>query len=377
MPILPSSEAVATGAGVYNQQFTPAANDIQRNIVIIGTFLPALAAGITVETVYGPYSNASQIATIFGNGTMLHRLAIAVFTGAPSGGPTVWVIPQAESTPTYATSATFVITGPASAAGTLAVYVDNIRYAVSVASGDSATTIGNNLAAAFAADPNCPVTSINTSGSVACTSIAGGPWGNSIPVAINIQTGDALPTGVAVTVTALTTGAGVPVIANALNNALGIGSNANTLPGGQWMTDLVHGYLASGSVMATTAQDQTTVAAISAYNGLANTNPPVGCYDHTVGKPFRCIMGDATKSTTFPSALSTFATTNTYDRTDGILCVPGSRTHPCEIAATATAAINVRAGAVSSRPYSGMVLPASKQVPRASGHRNTPTGIRR
>lgn len=358
MPITPSSLAVARGAGVNNQAFTPTAQDIPRNIVIIGTFNPSLAASITVETVYGPYSNAAQIGAVFGQGYMIHRLACGVFAGAPSGGVTVWVIPQAEVggavAGTHASG--IVVSGPSTGAGTLAVYVDNIRYAISVTSGMTATQIADAIVAAWTADPNCPVSGVDTTGTIAVTSKSKGPWGNSIPIAINIQAGDSLPAGVTVTLNALATGSGVPTIANALNNGLGTGTNANTLPNGWWMTDLVHGYLASGTTAAATAQDQTTITAISTYNGLASAAS--GCYDHNVGKPFRCINGDVTNSATVPSALVTFGSTNsTTDRTNAILCVAGSRTHPCEMAAVATGAVNVRAGSAALRPYDGITLP--------------------
>ena len=108
MGITSGSLAVGVGAGVQNVQFTPSANDIPRNIVIIGTFNPALAGSITVETIYGPYSNAGQVALVFGAGWMLHRLAIGVFAGLGSGGANVWVIPQSE-TGALATSASTVI----------------------------------------------------------------------------------------------------------------------------------------------------------------------------------------------------------------------------------------------------------------------------
>ncbi len=367
MPINPSSLAAADGAGVQNTQFTPAANDIPRNIVIVGTFNPALAAGITAEIAYGPYSSVTPIGATFGNGYMIHRLALALFSGLGSGGPAVWVIPQAEVAGAAATSNGFVVTGTASAAGTLALYVNNTRYAISVNSGDTPTVIGGNIVAAFVADPSCPLAGVNTAGSIATTSLSKGPWGNSIALAVNILPGDALPGNVTCAVTAMSGGTGVPVMANALNNGLGTlnGSNANTLPSGNWMTDLVHGYLATTTTMTTTLNDQTTVTAISAYNGLANASPPIGCYDHLVGKPFRCIMGDNTNSATLPAALTSFATTNNQDRTDAILSVPGSRSHPCEIAAVATGVINVRAGATSHRPYVGMILPGVEPGPSA------------
>jgi len=356
MPILSSSLAVARGAGVKNTSFTPVANDVARNIVIIGTFDPSLAGSITAETVYGPYSSPGAVALKFGAGFMLDRLAIGVFAGLGTGGAGVYVIPQAEVAGAAATSTGFAITGPSTAAGTLAIYVDGVRYSVSVASGDSAITIATAIAAAITADSHAPITASNGgTANVTTTSKSKGPWGNSIPLAVNIQAGDSLPAGVGVTVTAMTGGTGVPTIANALN-ALGTGTNANNLPGNQWMTDLVHGYLASGTTAAATAQDQTTTTAVSTYNGLASADPPTGCYDHLVGKPFRCWTGDVTNSATVPSALTTFATTNTYDRTDQLICVAGSRTHPCEVAAVACGAVNARTGQAALRPYDGIVL---------------------
>ena len=362
MPITSTSLASGVGAGVFNVQFTPVANDIPRNIVIIGTFNPALAGSVTVETIYGPYSNAGQVALVFGAGWMVHRLALGVFAGLGSGGANVWVIPQSE-TGTLATSASTVISGPATAAGTLNFYIDNIKYACPVASGDSATTIGTNLAALVAADPNCPVTGNAVTGTFSLTAKSKGPAGNAIPIAYNIQAGDSLPAGVTATVVPLASGTGVPVIANALN-ALGTGNNANNLPNGQWMTDLVHGYLATATVMATPVQDQTTLTAIGTYCGLASANPPTGCYDHLVGKPFRCINGDTTNSASVPAALITLcATTNVNDRCDALLCVPGSRTHPCEIAAIATGVINARTAQAALRPYAEMVLPGVEVGP--------------
>lgn len=364
MPILNSSLAVARGAGVKNTNMGGSGQDVARNIVIIGTYLSTIS-GITNETVYGPYSNAAQIGVVFGLGSMIHRLALGIAAAGSGVFPvTVWVIPQAEAGgAAAATSSTFAITGPATAAGTLSVYVAVLGsygvYKVTVNNGDANTTIATNLAAAINADPNTPVVATVTgtpAATVTLTAKSKGPWGNSIPVAVNVRAGDALPAGVGVTVTALSGGSGVPVIANALN-ALGTGSNANTLPGGQWMTELVHGYLGSGSLMATTAQDQTTITAISTYNGLANQSPPTGCYDHIVGKPFRCLNGDVTNSTSVPSALLTFATTNEYDRTDGIICVGGSRTHPCEMAAVASGVIEGATAANASTPYDGLVLP--------------------
>lgn len=364
MPILPSSKARAVGAGAQLYPQTPSAVDIPHNVVIVGTFNPGLG-GVQAQTIYGPYTSAAAIGIVFGQGYMIHRLAVGLFAGMPSGGATVWVIPQSEVTGAAATSSTFAVSSPATGAGTLAVYVDAIRYAVSVGATDTAITIAGNIAAALTADPNCPVTA--TSGgtaNVTCTAKSKGPWGNSIPVALNIMPGDIMPAGVAITVTALSAGTGVPVIANALN-VLGTGTNSNNLPNSQWMTELVHGYLASGTTMTATAQDQITTSAISAYAGPANIagGAPTGCWDHLVGKPFICVHGDNTNSATVPSALLSYATTNNLDITDGLVSVPGSYTHPCENAACASGVIASICAGAAAKPFIDQLLPGVNPGP--------------
>ena len=61
-----------------------------------------------------------------------------------------------------------------------------------------------------------------------------------------------------------------------------------------------------------------------------------------------------------PAALLSYAQTNLYDRTSAILCVPGSKSHPCEIAAIATGVISPRAGMTAESrfgPYGGRYVP--------------------
>lgn len=353
MPILGSSKAAAVGAGVNNLSLSASASVMPRALVVIGTNAAA-KDGTTTENVPRLSGGPAEAGTLYGFGSMLHRLVLAAWAGHGGSIPT-WVIPQHEAGGAVAaTSTTFAITGPATASGVLAAYVAGKRYSVSVASGDSAATVGTALAALINADTECP-TSASGTATVTLLAKSKGPWGNSISVAVNALPGDALPAGISVVVTVLASGAGVPTIASALNG-LGTGSNRNTLPDGRHMTDLVHGYLGTATAQAATVQDQTSLTAISAYGGLANEDPPLGCYDHLVAKPFRAVHGDVTTGAAVPAAATSLATTNTWDRTSGMVCAPGSLTHPSEIAAQAMAVIALKAADVPASGYVGLPL---------------------
>jgi len=107
---------------------------------------------------------------------------------------------------------TFVITGPATEAGTLIFYTGskrNHKFTVPVASGDSATVIGALLEAAITADTKAPVNGVNVTGTVTCTAVNAGTYGNTLGLAVEGTVG-----GVSVTVTAMTSGATNPTVTN-------------------------------------------------------------------------------------------------------------------------------------------------------------------
>ncbi len=323
MPIFTTSQAAALGIGVKNVVTKTQANGLSRNLVLVATYNPALTS--VVPNIPILVASGDDAGNKFGFGYMAHRMARAAFKAHGGSVPT-WILPQAEITGAAATSVnTLAFTGPATSSGTLALYIAGERYAVSVANGDAATAIATNVAAAINADPNCPVTATPSSGNVTLTAKSKGLWGNYISVAVNLQYADILPAGVAVTITALTGGTGVPTLSTALAG-LGSGSAKNILPNGQQATAMVCGYGANLTI------DQTSETTLAQYNGLASSDPPDGCYDHLVAKPFRWFWGDVTTGSTVPSSLVTFASTNVNDRGGGVICAPGSNTHPTEIA---------------------------------------------
>jgi hypothetical protein len=111
-------------------------------------------------------------------------------------------------------------------------------------------------------------------------------------------------------------GVGTPDIQDALD-ALGTGDAQNE----KFFTNLIHGYGAETAVL----------NAISTYNGSGNTF--IGNYKKEVARPFRSLFGDVTPGSAGLAAALVQADLRKLDRTNGCICVPGSETHPQEIAA--------------------------------------------
>lgn len=96
-------------------------------------------------------------------------------------------------------SGTVTITGPATAAGTIALYIAGQRVTVPVASGDAATAIATAIAAAINAATDLPVTASSTTGVVTLTARWKGLTGNDITVLDSFagtNGGEAVPAGV-------------------------------------------------------------------------------------------------------------------------------------------------------------------------------------
>jgi len=176
---------------------------MERKILVVGI---RNAGGAVSNGVPTRASSANEVASYFGANSQIAHMATALFANnqvqqatfvginAPGGGT--------------ASAGSFAITGPATAAGTLYAYVAGTRFAVGVASGDTATDIGDALEAAINADIEIPFTAANTTGTVAITANHTGAWANNVEASVNYYPGEALPDGLAVVVTTPTAGTG-------------------------------------------------------------------------------------------------------------------------------------------------------------------------
>ncbi len=111
-----------------------------------------------------------------------------------------------------AATGTIVFTGPATATGTLTISIGsgaNYALDIAIASGDSATTIGDKLDTAVAALTNAPFTSANVTGTVTVTTVHKGEIGNNFGYKV-----EGSVAGVGVTLTTPVNGATNPVLIN-------------------------------------------------------------------------------------------------------------------------------------------------------------------
>lgn len=99
----------------------------------------------TANTLY-KITSANQALTYGGRGSMLHRMAMAWF--AENKSTEVWIGVLADNTAGVAASGTLTLTGAATAAGTISLYLGGQVCEVAVASGDSVTTIASAIATA-------------------------------------------------------------------------------------------------------------------------------------------------------------------------------------------------------------------------------------
>lgn len=343
MAITASSSASAIAVGVKNVQLVPGSELVQRKVGVIGVYDDTTYTTVT-ENVAQLVTSPEDAGSRYGFGSMIHRLVKGVWAG--SNGVTCYVIPQAESnlsgTPAAA-EGTITVSGPATAAGFLNIYVGGDKVRVSVANADSADTIATALAAAITADVDLPVSAAAASAVVTCTAKHDGTWGNDIGLAANLGEGEEYPTGVSVAVVDMASGAGLPDISGALDG-LGTGDDANSIH----LTDVVHGY----------GVDATTLNELSTYNGTGNTYN--GCYDKINGRFFRAFTGHTEAGSSGLSTLTTLGATSArkdLDRTSTVIPVPGSPNHPAEIAAIACGVCAATSATRAEENYRGKLLP--------------------
>ena len=172
-----------------------------------------LASGTVAAATPTRVTSAAQAEEYFGRGSMLaamlgHVMAIDPWTET-------WAIALDDNPAGAAATGSIALTGPATASGTLNLYIAGRRVQAGVASGDAAATIATNLAAAINADTTLPVTASATTGTVTLTARHAGEAGNGIDIRLNYY-GEATPAGVGATITAMSGGSGNPDISAAI-----------------------------------------------------------------------------------------------------------------------------------------------------------------
>ena len=321
-------------ASIRNAVLRPIAEAVPSLINIIGTYEPLK---VVVNEVPALSTSSENSAAVYGFGSMIHRLHLAVELGTDRQVP-VYITPQAETAGAKA-AGEIDFTGSASVlAGTLFLYIGFDLIRISVTSGMTIENLADATVAAVNADENLNYVAAKTpvTFEVTITSKTTGVFGNDGVIALNLEDDQSTPSGVAAAITQPTGGTGLPDIQDALNG-MGTGDNRNSLG----FTAVAHGY----------GDDSTTLEAIRDYVGQGDQL--VGTYSKNVARPFYSAVSDTTAGSVGLNALITFGDARTTDRATSVFPVPDSNTHPAEIASQYIGIIEREANLVSARSYTG------------------------
>lgn len=191
------------------------AQALQRTLVI-GQML---TTGSAVANTAVPCGSAQMAVELAGAGSMLAEMT-RVYMDNDTGGD-VYLLPLADGD--AAATGTISVSSPPTANGVLSLYIAGTHVPVTVVTTDSVTTIGTDIAAAINAVPSLPVLAASTvaagTATVTLTAKNKGDAGNAIDLRMNYQGsagGERTPTGMTVTLTAMTGGAGIPDLTDAL-----------------------------------------------------------------------------------------------------------------------------------------------------------------
>lgn len=174
-----------------------------------------LAAGTAVAGQLYQITRPEQGAALFGAGSIGDRMCRAFKRANKTSD--VFAIALADAGAGVQASGTFTFGGPATAAGTIALYVGDSRVSVAVANGDAAAAMATAAAAALNAVADLPVTAAANAAVVTVTAKHKGAVGNHIHLAANARIDDALPAGATCAVVAMAGGATNPDAQTALD----------------------------------------------------------------------------------------------------------------------------------------------------------------
>lgn len=175
-------------------------NTIPWQILLIGQQLPAKSAEKAIVQV----TSKAQAVNLFGAGSQLAQMVEAFIASNPS--QPLFCLPLSDAATSVAATASVAFTGPASAAGAVYLMVGGREVTVGVDSADSATEIATAVAAAVNAYADLAVTATAASGTVTLTAKNKGASANELDIRVNHYAGQALPSGVGATITAMSGG---------------------------------------------------------------------------------------------------------------------------------------------------------------------------
>lgn len=172
------------------------------NVLMIGQELASgtAPAGVPLRVV-----SEAEAVPLFGRGSMLHQMVRRFRQNNQTTQLTV--LPLADEGAGVAAQGTIAVSGTATEAGTINLYVGGYPVRVGVASGAAAAAIATAIGAAVNALPDLPVTATVSTTTVTLTARHKGQQGNDIDLRVNYYglPDEKTPAGLTLTLTAIGT----------------------------------------------------------------------------------------------------------------------------------------------------------------------------
>ena len=300
--------------------------------LIIGQITAEGTATPNVPQISQGATNAKQVG---GMGSMLASMTDAYRAGDSFGE--LWYLPIADDEEAVEATGTVAITAPPTATGVLSLYIGGVLTSLRVASSMANADVATALAAAINTNLDLPVTAAAATGTVTLTAKNAGLAGNSIDVQLNYRgsaAGEALPAGMAVTITPMAGGLLNPDITDALAN----------------LSDNAFDFIAVPYT------DAANLDAMKAF--LSSTTGRWSWSEQIYGGGYAAYQGTLGDLTTFG--------TSRNDEHMSITGYNGSPTPPWQWAASLAAAVAVSARADPALPLQTIALPAVLPPPPES-----------
>jgi phage tail sheath gpL-like len=239
-------------------------------------------------------TSADQVVTHAGRGSQLHRMARAFFANNQS--TETWVGVLADDSGGTAAAGTITVTGPATAAGTLSLWVAGERLTVAVASGDAQNAIATAIGAAINAATNLPITASVATNVVTWTYRHKGTAGNDTDLRLNYQDGEATPAGVSLAFADTVTGATNPSLSSLI-----------AAMGDTWFHLIAHPYTDATSLSALETELSSRYGPLRMIDGVAITSAAgsvstLGTLGDTRNSPHSVIVSQAGENPLTPPA---------------------------------------------------------------------------
>jgi phage tail sheath gpL-like len=205
-------------SGVFAEFDPSQANTATQNqrTLLVGQIL---SSGTATANTPVMATSQGQVNTLCGNNSMLALMYQAYCAQDPYGE--IWLAPLSDNGSGTAASGTIALSGTATAAGTLSLYIMGILVPVPVSVGDTAAVVAGNVNTAIAATPGISATATVSTGTVTLTALHKGAAQTDIDIRLNYrgaQNSEVTPAGITPTITAMSGGATNPVLTTLLAN---------------------------------------------------------------------------------------------------------------------------------------------------------------